>query len=368
MPEAWDDPEEEIRDLMETLRNRFRSRFAFPVETVLAVSAGLLVLVLLLTSAYTVKPEEKAVILRFGRFASTEDPGLHFRLPFGVDQVIKVPTERVQQEHFGFEDDLHPRPEFTGHRQVPPQEEASMLTGDLNVAQVEWIVQYKISDPRKYLFNTRDPVKNLRDVSQSMLRRVVGDRLVTDVLTTGRVEIAAEAQRLTQEVLDRYDMGVRIVTVKLQDVNPPEAVRPAFNEVNAAKQEQEQAINQAEREYNQVIPEAKGKAEQTIRDAQGYAMAAVNHAKGDADRFRNVLKAYQASPNVTRTRMYFETMEELYSRLKQMIVVDKDIKGILPVFQSLGLQEPALGQGQAQGQTGGPQPDQGQPDHGGQRR
>lgn len=360
MPEAWDDPEEEIRDLLESLRARFRTRFSFPVEKAFAIVVGSFSLLALLTSAYTVKPEEKAVVLRFGRFASVEDPGLHFRLPLGVDQVIKVPTERVQQEHFGFEDELHPRPRFTGHREVPSQEEASMLTGDLNVAQVEWIVQYKISDPRKYLFNTRDPIKNLRDVSQSVLRRVVGDRLVTDVLTTGRVAIAAEAQRLTQEVLDRYDMGVRIVTVKLQDVNPPEAVRPAFNEVNAAKQEQEQAINQAEREYNQVIPEARGKAEQTVRDAQGYATAAVNRAKGDAERFRNVLKAYQTAPSVTRTRMYYETMEELYGRLKQMVVVDKNVKGLLPLFQEPG-QQPSPAQAAAGGQLdassghGGPQ-------------
>jgi membrane protease subunit HflK len=201
------------------------------------------------------------------------------------------------------------------------------------VANVEWIMQYQISDPKKYLFNTREVTKNMRDVSQSVLRRVVGDRAVTDVLTVGRVEIAEEAHRLTQEVLDRYDIGIRIVTVKLQDVNPPENVRPAFNDVNSAKQEQEQAINNAEQEYNRVIPEARGKAEQSIRDAEGYATAAVNRAEGEAKRFRSILQAYQSAPTVTRTRLYLETMEELYSRFKSLTIVDKGVQGLLPVFQ-----------------------------------
>lgn len=282
------------------------------------------------SSFYTVEPSEEAVILRFGRFVSTQPPGLHFKLPFGVDEAVKVRTKVILQEEFGFRSTgaSGGRTEYDNG----VKEESMTLTGDLNVADVEWIVQFQIADPKKFLFNTREGLKNLRDVSQSVLRRVVGDRLVNEVLTTGRAEIAEEAHRLTQEVLDRYDMGVRIVTVKLQDVNPPEPVRPAFNEVNAAKQEQEQAINMAEREYNKVIPEARGKAEQTIRDAQGYASAVVQRAEGEASRFRDVLNAYRTSPSVTRTRLYLETMEELYGRFKSVTIVDKGVEGFLPVF------------------------------------
>ncbi|OVE76716.1 HflK protein [bacterium F11] len=284
------------------------------------------------SSVYTVEPSEEAVILRFGRYVSTQPPGLHFKLPFGLEQAIKVKTKVILQEEFGFrtKGKVGSRTDYSNQGF---KEESLTLTGDLNVANVEWIVQYQISDPKKYLFNTREVTKNLRDVSQSVLRRVVGDRVVTDVLTVGRVEIAEEAHRLTQEVLDRYDIGIRIVTVKLQDVNPPEKVRPAFNDVNSAKQEQEQAINHAEREYNRVIPEARGKAEQSIRDARGYAVAIVNRAEGEAARFRTVLKAYQVAPTITRTRLYLETMEVLYSRFTSLTIVDKGVQGVLPVFQ-----------------------------------
>lgn len=295
------------------------------------IFAALLALAALTTSVYTVEPSEEAVILRLGRYVSTRPPGLHLRLPFGVDRVIKVKTKVILQEEFGFRSQGDDGGRTT-YADADLKSESLTLTGDLNVANVEWIVQYQISDPKKYLFNAREVLKNLRDISQSVLRRVVGDRIVSQVLTTGRVEIAEEAQRLTQEVLDRYDVGVRIVTVKLQDVNPPESVRPAFNEVNAAKQEQEKAINQAEREYNTVIPEAIGKAEQTVRNAQGYATAAVNRAEGDAARFKATLVAYQASPSVTRSRLYLETMEEIYGRAESLTIIDKGVSGVLPLF------------------------------------
>jgi membrane protease subunit HflK len=326
MPEPWEDPQEEIRELLDSLQEKLKSGI-MPAKLLLGVIGFVVFLLAGLSSFYTVEPEEKAVVMRFGRYVATSGPGLHFRLPFGVDQVLKIPTERILHENFGFREHAG-----TSREATRAEQESLMLTGDLNVADVEWVVQYKISDPKKFLFNARDVRKNLRDISQSVLRRVVGDRTVSEVLTTGRTEIAAEAQRLTQEVLDRYDVGVQVMAVQLQDVNPPQAVRPAFNDVNSAKQEQEKVINEAEREYNKVIPDARGKAEQVVRNAEGYAARVVNRAKGDADRFRNVLRAYRTAPAITRTRLYLETIEEIYGRFHEMTIVDKGVKGLLPVF------------------------------------
>jgi len=340
MAEEWNDPKEDIAKLLKSLSSKldagpgFEGRLMLLLAVVVGVTA-------FMTSIYAVEPSEQAVVLRLGRYVSTEEPGLHFKLPFGIDRAIKVKTKVILQEEFGFRSAGN-EGSRTSYDDSDFRSESLTLTGDLNVANVEWIVQYQISDPKKYLFNAREVLKNLRDISQSVLRRVVGDRIVSQVLTTGRVEIAEEAQHLTQEVLDRYDIGVRIVTIKLQDVNPPESVRPAFNEVNAAKQEQEKAINQAEKEYNTVIPEAIGKAEQTIRNAQGYATAAVNRAEGDATRFKATLGAYKAAPTVTRSRLYLETMEEIYGRLQQLTIVDKGVSGVLPVFTQ-GKDLPAVG-------------------------
>lgn len=333
MPEPWENPDDEIQDLLEGLQKRFKNGWRLQRGLVVFAFAGVIGVLGVLTSMYTVEPEEKAVILRFGRYLATQGPGLHFKLPFGVDRHIKVPTERILQEEFGFRSSST-KGARTQYEDQAFDEESLMLTGDLNVADVEWIVQYKIAEPQKYLFNTRDVRTNLRDVSLSVVRRVIGDRRVSEVLTTGRVEIAEEAQRLMQEVLNHYDMGVRIVTLKLQDVNPPESVRPAFNEVNAAKQEQEKVINQAEREYNKVIPEARGKAEETVSKAEGEAERVINTAKGDAARFENVLREYRKAPAITRTRLYLETLEDIYSRFSEMTIVDKGVKGVLPVFEN----------------------------------
>jgi modulator of FtsH protease HflK len=283
------------------------------------------------TSFYTVQPSEEAVVIRFGKYDRTTSPGLHFLAPFGIEQAIKVRTKLVLQEEFGFRTE-DTRESVTNYSKKAFDKESLMLTGDLNVADVEWIVQYQIADPQKFLFAAQDPRRNIRDVSEAIMRRVVGDRTVNEVLTTGRVEIATEAQKLTQEVLDKYDIGIRVVTVKLQDVNPPDMVKPSFNEVNAAKQEQEKDINQAEEAYNKIIPEARGKAEETISEAEGYASAIVNRARGDSERFLMTLKEYRQAPEVTRTRIYIETMQELFGRFKNMTIVDEKVKGIMPVF------------------------------------
>jgi modulator of FtsH protease HflK len=284
------------------------------------------------TSYYTVDPDEEAVIIRFGQYQGTALPGLHFKLPLGIDRVIHVKTKRVLQEEFGFRTS-DARSRVTSYENSSFDDESLMLTGDLNVADVEWVVQFQISDPFKFLFQTSSPERNIRDVSESIMRRVVGDRLVNEVLTTGRVEIASEAKVLMQKVLDKYDMGVKIVTVKLQDVNPPNIVKKSFNDVNAAKQEQEKVINQAEESYNKVIPEARGKAEKLISEAEGYAMAQVNRSQGDAEKFKAMLTEYTRAPSITKKRIYLETMARMLKKVENIRVVDPSIKGILPVFQ-----------------------------------
>jgi membrane protease subunit HflK len=299
----------------------------------------------LYTSFYTVEPDEEAVVLRFGDYLTTTGPGLHFKLPLGIDSAQKVKTKLILQQEFGF------RTQSTGgerttYSSANYNDESLMLTGDLNVADVQWITQFQIAEPKKFLFHIRDPIKSIRDISEAMMRRVVGDRLVNDVLTVGRTEIASEAKRLTQEIFDNYDIGINVVSIKLQDVNPPEPVKPSFNEVNEAKQEQEQAINQAEKYYNNIIPEARGKAEKRIAEAEGSATALINRAKGDAQRFDRLLREYRKAPRITRERLYIETMEKLYDRLEGITVIDPKVKGVLPIFNSSGN---SLGQGAQQG-------------------
>ena len=307
--------------------NEFKNNFKF-------IGTGILILFLLVlgsTSFYTVEPEEEAVIIRLGKYEGTYPPGLHFKIPFGFDKVIKVKTKKIHQVSFGFIPQTSNR--RMRFRSDAFDDESLMLTGDLNVADVEWVVQFQISDPFKFLFQTASPEKNIKDVSESIMRRVIGDRLVTEVLTTGRVEIATEVQELMQNLLNKYDMGIQIFTVQLQNVNPPEVVKASFNEVNEAKQEQEKVINQAEEAYNKVIPEARGKAEKLISEAEGYAEAIVNRSKGDAKKFSAVLGEYKKAPSITRKRMYLETMEEVLSRLDDLTIIDSKVKGVLPIFQ-----------------------------------
>jgi membrane protease subunit HflK len=288
----------------------------------------------IMSSFYTVEPEEEAVVLRLGAYHETNSPGLHFKWPFGIDEVIKIQSKRIHQEEFGFRSSG----QSGGRTQYSEKNfelESLMLTGDLNVAEVEWVVQYQIGDPYKFLFKIRSPKITLRDISESIMRRVVGDHSVTEVLTTGRVEIATKAQLWMQEILDRYDVGMRIVSVKLQDVNPPRSVRPSFNEVNAAKQEQEKMINEAEQAYNKVIPKARGEAMQTISKAEGQAMEIINEAKGDTQRFTKFLEAYEKSPSISKKRLYLQFMEKIIANNPQIILVDPKVKGLVPIFDSL---------------------------------
>ncbi len=295
-----------------------------------AVLAFLLI-VFLFSLWFTIKPEEVGVVLRFGKYTRTVDPGLNFKLPFGIEKVYKVPVERQLKLEFGFRTAAPGiRTQYSARTY---QEESLMLTGDLNAAQVEWIVQYRINDPYRFLFRVRNAVQTFRDINEAMMREIVGDRTVDEVLTVGRQEVASTVAIKLQELSDQYELGVKVVQVVLQDVNPPEPVKPAFNEVNEAQQEREKLINQAKSEYNKVIPRARGEAAKTIEEARGYALERVNNAKGEAAKFNSVFKEYVKAREVTRQRIYLETMNNILPKVGRKLSTDEDITGILPLFQ-----------------------------------
>ena len=289
----------------------------------------IIILVILVASGlYSVGADEVGVIQRFGKFVRSTEPGLHLKIPLGVESVRKVKVKKVFKQEFGFRTlKAGVRTQYSTKKYL---EESLMLTGDLNVAEVEWIVQYKVKDPYQFLFKIRDQRETLRAMSEAVVRRVVGDRAVTDVLTLGRIEIAKEVEIGLQELLDGFESGLQIVTVKLQDVNPPEPVKPAFNEVNRAKQDKEKMINVAWEDYNKRIPKAKGEAEQMIADAEGYALQRVNRSEGDVALFNQVYRQYRKAPDVTRRRLYLETMNEILPKIKELIIIDENQKSILP--------------------------------------
>jgi membrane protease subunit HflK len=291
---------------------------------------AIIVVIVLVSGLYSVGADEVGVIQRFGKYVRRTNPGLHIKIPFGIESVRKVKVKKVFKEEFGFRTlkaDIRSKYAGSGYK-----DESLMLTGDLNVAEVEWIVQYKVKDSYNYLFKIKDPVETLHAMSEAVMRRVVGDRSVTEVLTVGRIEIAKEVEIGLQDLLDQFESGIQIVTVKLQDVNPPEPVRPAFNEVNRAKQDKEKMINEAWEDYNKRIPKAQGEAEQRIAEAEGYALERINRALGDASLFKQVYAEYRSAPGVTRRRLYLETMSEILPRLKDIYIVDDKQKSILPLL------------------------------------
>jgi len=291
---------------------------------------GIVILIFVSGTFYTVQPDQNAVIQRFGRYVRKTGPGLHFKLPLGIEKTTKIKVKYIFKQEFGF------RAQSPGIRTQYSagnfEDESIMLTGDLNIADMEWIVQFNVQDPYKTLFKVRDPVKIIRDISEAVMRQIVGDRSITNVLTIGRIDINNAAKKLMQKILDGYDTGIHIVTVKLENVNPPDQVKPAFNEVNEAKQEREQMINQAWETYNKQIPRAKGEAEKVIRQAEGYALNRVNRAKGDASRFLSIYEQYKLAEDVTRRRMYLETMSDILPKAGSKYIVDSDEKSILPLL------------------------------------
>ena len=283
------------------------------------------------TSYYTVQPEERAVVKRFGAVIDQTDPGLHFKLPFGIDQVQVVPTERVLKQEFGFRSAAQVSAR-TEYNTAGLEAESMMLTGDLNIIKVEWVVQYKVQDPVKWLYRIREPERTLRDVSEAVMRQIVGNRLGSDVLTIGRVDISNQSRDQIQAIMDGFSSGISIITVELQDVLPTKRVQPAFNEVNIARQEQERMINEAEKRKNQVIPRARGKANQLVAEAEGYAATRVNLAHGEASRFSAILAEYKQAPEVTRRRLYLEMINENLPKAGQVLVVQDGQQGPLPVM------------------------------------
>lgn len=291
-----------------------------------------LVLILIFTSFYTIDPDEVGIVLRLGKYTATTNPGLHFKIPFGIDNVYPIKVKRVFKKEFGFRTvQAGVRSRYTGGDRY--LKESLMLTGDLNVAVVDWVVQYKIKGPKKYLFNIRSPKTTLRAISEAAMRRAVGDHTIDETLITRRVEIANKVQDKLQKILDSYNTGIHIVNVKLQDVNPPDRVKPAFNEVNEAKQEKEKMINKALAAYNQKIPKARGEAKKTVREAQGYSVNRINRSKGEVDRFLSMLKEYRKAENVTKKRLYLETLNEVLPKAGKKYIVDPKQKSILPLLK-----------------------------------
>ncbi|MCG3154186.1 MAG: Modulator of FtsH protease HflK [bacterium] len=301
------------------------------------IAIGAVVAWFLLSSFYTVDADEVGVIQRFGKYVETMQPGLHMKIPFGIETVKKVKVQRVLKEEFGY------RTQEPGVRSTYDQgdfsSESLMLTGDLSCALVEWIVQYRIKDPKAYLFHVRDITGTIRDLTQSAMRQVVGDHSVDEVIITNRQEISLEVRDLLQQLLDHTETGVDIVTVNLQDVNPPGPVQPAFNAVNEAKQERERIINEALEAYNKVIPQAQGEAEQLLRQAEGYSVNRVNRARGDADKFLAIWQEYSRARDVTRRRMYLETMLEVMPRVKEVYIIDDKQSNLIPLLQMRGLEK-----------------------------
>ncbi len=319
----------DFEEVLKKLREQFRGKFRFRGSLWLLLLAALIVAAGY-ASVYTVAPEETGVIQRFGRYVRVTGPGLHFKLPFRIETVSKVKTGRNFQMEFGYRTvEAGVRSRFT---ERGFKEESLMLSGDLNVVDLQWTVQYKIGDPKDFLFQVKDVDSAIRDMSESVMRRVVGNRLFDFVLTVGRAEISDRVKVEMQKVLDSYRTGIQVVNVKMQNVTPPGPVEAAFNEVNEAEQEREAKINQAQAAYNREIPKAKGSALQTISKAEGYALERVNLAQGEANRFIDVLKEYRQAKDVTKRRLYLESMDQVLDRAGEIYVIDEEQKGLVPLL------------------------------------
>ena len=304
----------------------FKSGIIFWVIIAIAVILGLI------TSIYTVQAESQGVVLRFGKYLKTVEPGLRFKMPFGIERVYVLPVRRQLKQEYGFSTPGATNPNQFSDRRAR-EIEKSMMTGDLNAAMVEWIVQYRINDPKLYLFNVLDPEGTLRYISESVMRTVVGDRTVDEVITIGRQEIEEEARARLEDAVKKYELGIGIDQIQLQNVNPPPPVQASFNEVNQAQQERERMINEANGEYNKEIPRSRGVADQKIQAAEGYALKRVNEALGDVARFNYRFKEFQKAPEVTRTRLYLESMKEVLPQMGKKVILDQDASQVLPLLQ-----------------------------------
>jgi len=301
-----------------------------PMAAVVWIAIALLVLIGVGTAFYQVNPDQEGVVLRFGRYHDTAQPGLHTRLPFGIDRVYKIPTGVSSTEEFGYRSGE--RGDFS--------DENLMLTGDLNIVRAGWSVQFTRTDPLAFLFNVQDPVDTLRDISQSVMREVMGDRASIPVLTVGRAELQHRVRELIQEYCDQFQMGVQIDVVNLQFVSPPQEVVPAFDDLNKSEHDAARFFEEASQQYQERVPMARGQADRMILEAEGFAQRRVNVARGEASRFVAMRDAYELAPDVTRSRLYLETMENLLPRLKDVTVIDETVEGLLPHLNLRERREP----------------------------
>jgi membrane protease subunit HflK len=321
-----EDFEKKVVEIKDHLKKKFgtnKGLLPILIVVVLLVIGGY-------SSMYEVDTEETGVVLRFGKFHSFAEPGLHFKMPLGADRVYLVQTGRVLKEEFGFRT---VKPDVrSSYTKRGLEEESLTLTGDLNVIDVEWIVQFQIADPFKFVFGIKDPVGTVRDIAEAMVRKSIGNANVSAALTTERALLANEIHKSLQATLNRYDIGVRIVTVKFQDVTPPDPVKAAYNEVNESEQQRESLIFQAREQFNREVPRARGQAKRVLQEAEGYAVERVNKARGETNRFLALLTEYRKAPSVTRSRIYLETLEEVLPRLEEIYVMDDNNGGVLPLL------------------------------------
>lgn len=306
---------------------------------VYAVLAVLALLWLSMTMYYKVGPDSEGVVLRLGQYSMTAQPGLHFKLPWPIDRYFNVPVRKVQSIEFGYLTEAAGRRTRYAHPTEDMKTLSRMLTGDLNLAHVEWVVQYRIKDANEYLFRIGggpDHATNaedlIEDVSEAVMRRIIGDVSVDSVITTGREDIAERAAIEMQMMLDSYESGIKIVKVKLQSATPPDTVKDAFDAVNRAKQNKERVVNDAKGERNRLIPEARGKRDRAIAEAEGYALKTIKEATGRANAFLAQLLEYEKAPEVTRTRLYIEAMEEILQQVDEKVVIDESVEGVLPLL------------------------------------
>jgi len=314
---------------------QFRRNMELLRKNIKQILIGAIVLIALVTSVKTIGPEQEGVVLFLGKYNRTQQPGLNFIVPFGLEKLYKIPVQRQLKQEFGFrtvEAGVRTRYAKDAYR-----DESLMLTGDLNLADVEWVIQYRIVNSYNYLFRVRDAEDALHDMSEAAMRKIVGDRTVNEVLTVGRQEVATSVEVLLQQMCNDYENGIRIDQVVLQDVNPPDPVKPSFNAVNEAQQEKETLINRAESEYNRVIPRARGEALETIQLAEAYALNRVNIATGEADRFNSFYTEYIRAPEVTQKRIYYETMERILPKLGNKVIVDEHGTNVLPLLNLEGI-------------------------------
>jgi membrane protease subunit HflK len=307
------------------------SRFKLGPGLVALIVAAIALILVFSTSFFVVDQTERAVITTFGKFSRVAEPGLHFKFPFGVQRSYNVKTEVVQTEQFGFRTEKTGVATATMYSDQKFPEESTMLTGDLNIVDVEWIIQYKINDPKAWLFNTSDRHKTIRDISQSVINLLVGDRTILGVIGPERTAIQEAAVQMMNETFSSYGLGIQVIQVQLQNIVPPKGVQEAFEDVNKAIQDMNRLINEGKEAYNAEIPKAKGEADRLVEVAQGYATERVNKAAGDVARFNSVYDEYRKAPDVTRQRLYYEMMEEIFKGEKDVELIDKRFSNFIPL-------------------------------------